>query len=115
MDGGQTWTPTHSTHCTTTIDGDTTPDQAASEGWIVVDVSYSDLTMLFIIMNCFLSRTPILHYHCNGYIRRTELTLTYVHHFLFLFTPGQKLTLLDTNRTLTHNPTLPYDKRTSIS
>ena len=100
--------------------GDTTPlktlpDQTATDRRIVVAVSYTDLTLLVLIMNCFLSRTPRPHFHCNGYIRRTDPTLTYVHHFLFLFTPAEILKLLDTNRTLTHDPTLSYDKRTSIS
>ena len=106
-------------HTTLRSEGDTTPlktspDQTATESRIVVDVSYSDLTLLVIIMNCFFSRTAMTtsHYNCPM-IRRTDLTLTYVHHFLF--TSTYILKLLDTNMTLTHHPTLEYDKRTSNS
>ena len=92
----------------------TSPDQTATDRRIVVDVSCSDLTLLIIIMNCFLSRTVMTTTHCTCHmIRRTEPALTYIYYFLV--TSTFILKLLDTNMTLTHHPTLTYDKRTSNS
>jgi hypothetical protein len=94
--------------------GDTTPDQSATESRIVVDVSSSDLTLLIIFMNCFISRTAMTTSYCTCHmIRRTEPALTYIYYFLV--TSTNILKLLDTNMTLTHHPTLTYDKRTSNS
>ena len=99
--------------------GDTTPlkaspYQTATESRIVVAVSHYDLTLLIIFMNCFIARTAMTTSHCTCHmIRRTEPALTYIYYFLV--TTTYILKLLDTNITLTHHPTLTYDKRTSNS